>query len=223
MSSNSKRSFDFSDVHLYCITATPRPGQTYQAMVESACAGGADAVQLRDKTLSARALFQLCRDLQAICDKTGTLFILNDRVDVALAADVDGVHVGQEDLPVRRVRELLGHRKLVGCSAHSLAQALQAQGDGADYVSCGPVFATPTKPAYTPVGLELVRQYASLVKIPFVAIGGIDAANVGQVLEAGARRAAVVRAVCGAEKIQQAAQVLKSGIIEAKVKREMMA
>jgi hypothetical protein len=118
-------------------------------------------------------------------------------VDVALAADVDGVHVGQEDLPVRVVRQMMGHKKLIGCSTHSTAQALAAVGDGADYISCGPLFATPTKPDYAPVGLDLVKEYRRLVRTPFVAIGGIDESNVAQAIAAGADRVAVVRAIAG--------------------------
>ncbi len=209
-----KRRFDFSDVYLYVITSPPppRPGRFYLETVAEACAGGADAVQLRDKTLAARDLVHLCRELQSLCDKTGALFILNDRVDVALAADVDGVHVGQDDLPVRAVRSMVGHRKLIGCSTHSIAQALTAAGDGADYVSCGPVFATPTKPDYAPVGLDRVKEYKKLLRVPFVAIGGIDESNVDQVLLSGAERVAVVRAVSGADSIEGAARTFKEKI-----------
>jgi thiamine-phosphate pyrophosphorylase len=217
-----KRLFDFSDVHLYVVTMTPRPGRTYPDTVAAACAGGADVIQLREKTLSTRPLIALCKELQEICDRTGTLFILNDRVDVALAADVDGVHVGQEDLPVRFVRQMLGHRKIVGCSAHSAAQALAAHGDGADYVSCGPLFATPTKPDVRPVGLELIGQYKSLVRVPFVAIGGIDESNVEEVIRAGADRVAVVRAVSGAEDPESAARRLKEKILAAKDGRSLL-
>ncbi|MBK8575103.1 MAG: thiamine phosphate synthase [Elusimicrobia bacterium] len=215
-----KRLNDFSDVHLYVVTQTPRPGQSYVAMVTAACAGGADVIQLRDKSLSARELFRLAKDLQAICDRTGTLFILNDRVDVALAADVDGVHVGQEDLPVRVVREMMGHKKLIGCSTHSTAQALAAVGDGADYISCGPLFATPTKPDYSPVGLALVKEYRQLVRTPFVAIGGIDATNVAQAIAAGADRVAVVRAIAGAPDVEKAARTMKDLILKAKEDRQ---
>lgn len=214
-----KRRHDFSDVHLYVVTQAPRAGQTYLDMVSAACAGGADVIQLRDKTLSARALFRLAKDLQAVCDKTGTLFILNDRVDVALAADVDGVHVGQEDLPVRVVRQMMGHKKLIGCSTHSTAQALAAVGDGADYISCGPLFATPTKPDYTPVGLDLVKEYRRLVRTPFVAIGGIDESNVAQAIAAGADRVAVVRAIAGAADVALAARSMKDMILKAKACR----
>ncbi len=214
-----KRLSTLSDSYLYCITTTPKEGQTYQQMVKAACDGGADVVQLREKTLGSKALIGLCKDLQEICNQTGTLFILNDRVDVAVAADVDGVHVGQEDLPVRMARQILGHHKIVGCSAHSLGQALQAAGDGADYVSCGPLFATPTKPDYEPVGLDLLKQYVSFVRIPFVAIGGIDAENVGNIVRAGADRVATVRAVCGAGDIEKAAREMKEKILNARRER----
>jgi thiamine-phosphate pyrophosphorylase len=210
-----KRFYDLSDAQLYCITTPPAEGQTYQAQVEAALQGGADMVQLRDKSMGARGLIALCRDLQALCDKTGALFILNDRVDVALAADVDGVHVGQEDLTVHDARRVLGHRKLIGASSHSLPQALQAQADGADYVSCGPVYATPTKPDYGPVGLDLVKQYRKVLRVPFVAIGGIDASNVEDVIKAGADRVAVVRAVSAAPDPSAAARELKEKMAKA--------
>lgn len=221
MSETRKRLFDFSDVHLYVVTAPPADGRSYPDLVARACAGGADAVQLRDKKISTRDLLRLSRELQSICDQTGTLFLLNDRVDVALAADVDGVHVGQDDLPVREARRLLGHRKIIGCSTHSSAQALAAVGDGADYISCGPVFATPTKPDYSAVGLELVRDYKRLVRLPFVAIGGIDGTNLDRVISAGADRVAVVRAVSGAADVASAARDLKNQILSAKAGRSV--
>lgn len=219
MSEQRKRLFDLSDVSLYFVTTPPRDGTSYVDQVARACAGGADIVQLRDKKLSTRDLLRLAKELQAVCDRTGALFVLNDRVDVALAADVDGVHVGQEDLPVRHARALLGHRKLIGCSTHSPAQALAAAGDGADYISCGPIFATPTKPDYAPVGLELIKEYKRLVRIPFVAIGGIDLGNVDRAIAAGADRVAVVRAVGEATDPAAAARALKDKISKAKAQR----
>ena len=221
MSETRKRLFDFSDVHLYVVTTPPADGRSYPDLVARACAGGVDAVQLRDKNISTRDLLRLSRELQSLCDKTGTLFLLNDRVDVALAADVDGVHVGQEDLPVRDARRLLGHRKIIGCSTHSTAQALAAVGDGADYISCGPVFPTPTKPDYAAVGLELVREYKRLVRLPFFAIGGIDVTNLDRVIAAGADRVAVVRAVSAASDVAGAARDLKTKILSAKAGRSV--
>lgn len=222
MSGVPKRRFDLSDVSVYVVTTPPRAGETYMDQVAKACAGGADMVQLRDKKLSTRELLRLCRELQAVCDRTGALFVLNDRVDVAIVAGVDGVHVGQEDLPVRQARALLGHRKLIGCSTHSTAQALVAVGDGADYISCGPVFATPTKPDYAPVGLDLIKEYTRLVRVPFVAIGGIDLDNVDRAIAAGADRVAVVRAVGEATDPTGAVRALKEKILQAKAQRPVV-
>jgi thiamine-phosphate pyrophosphorylase len=210
-----KRLFDFSDARLYVLTAPLPAGRTTADQVRAALEGGADVIQLREKTLPARPLIQLCRELKALCDGFGALFIVNDRVDVALAADADGVHLGQDDLPAKEARRMLGHRKIIGVSTHSTAQALIAQADGADYVGCGPVFGTPTKPDYAPVGLDLVKEYRRLVRIPFVAIGGIDASNIGAVVHAGARTVAVVRAVCGAPDPRAAAQALRAEIVAA--------
>jgi thiamine-phosphate pyrophosphorylase len=116
-------------------------------------------------------------------------------------------------------RQILGHNKIVGCSTHSVAQAFQAQGDGADYVSCGPLFATPTKPDYAPVGLELVKQYRSLVRVPFVAIGGVDETNVETVIRAGADRVAVVRSAFDAPDPKAAIARLKALVLNAKKDR----
>lgn len=189
---------------LYCITMPQGSEAGYFRMVDDACRGGADVIQLREKNMSNKDLLRLAKDLKAVCEPHGALFIVNDRVDIALAADADGVHLGQDDLPLLEARKIVrsylrGMERdkedfVIGCSTHSLEQALKAQKDGADYVGCGPVFATPTKPSYGAVGLELVRQYKQNVSIPFVAIGGIDENNIDKVLEAGAACAAVVRA-----------------------------
>ncbi len=154
--------------------------------------------------------------MRKICQKAGVLFIVNDALEVALAIAADGVHLGQDDLPVAEAKKLMhpmGIKNfLVGCSTHSLEQALEAKRQGADYIGIGPVFATPTKPTYNPVGLELVKAVTSQIDTPHVAIGGIDATNVSQVLAAGAQRVAVVRAVCGAEDIA-AAVTMKKAIV----------
>lgn len=211
-----KRLYNLSDVHLYCLTTIPREGRTYLDMVEAACRGGADAIQFREKAIPTRELVREAKDLKAVCDKYGALFFVNDRADVAFAADADGVHLGQDDLPVRAAREILGHDKIIGVSCHSTAQALIAQEEGADYVSCGPLFATPTKPTYKPVTLDLIAQYRKVVRLPFVAIGGVDEETVEAVIRAGADRVAVVRAVCGSDDPESAARRLKEIILSAK-------
>lgn len=209
----------FKEATLYAITCPPPSGPVgYPAMVEDACRGGADIIQFRDKQGTGRERYAMARRLRVICARHQALFIVNDALEVALAVEADGVHLGQDDLPVVAARTLIhsmGVRDfLVGCSTHSLSQALEAERQGADYIAIGPVFATPTKPTYEAVGLDLLRQVASRVKIPHVAIGGIDAANVGQVLAAGAERVAVVRGVCGAADITGAARRLKSVLNE---------
>jgi thiamine-phosphate pyrophosphorylase len=202
----SKRLFDLSDVHLYCVTSPPKDGRDLRDAVESALKGGADAVQL-------------ARDLKVLCDRAGALFFVNDRVDVAAAADADGVHIGQEDAPVCEARKLLGHKKLVGVSCHSVGQALVAEGQGADYVSCGPLFITPTKPGRPATGLGLIGEYRKVVRAPFVAIGGVDETNVERVVRTGADRVAVVRAVFDAPDPEAASRKLKDLIFRAKAER----
>ncbi len=220
----------FNQAHLYVITCPPNEGPTgYEAMVRAACEGGADIVQFRDKMLGSDPMlkrgltpavdkerYRIAARLRKICHSFGVLFIVNDALEVALAVEADGVHLGQDDLPVAEAKKLMFpmgvSNFLVGCSTHSLEQALEAERQGADYIGIGPVFATPTKPTYNPVGLELIRTVTSQVKVPHVAIGGIDVTNVSQVLAAGARRVAVVRAVCGAGDIAAAARQMKKVI-----------
>jgi thiamine-phosphate pyrophosphorylase len=207
----------FKAASLYVIT-TAASGCPYERMAEEACAGGADVLQFRDKKLSHKERYEVAARLRAICSHYSVLFIVNDDLEVALAAGADGVHLGQDDLPIAAARAITHQMGvanfLIGRSTHSLEQGLAAERDGADYIGIGPVFSTPTKPTYEPVGLELVRQVTARVKTPHVAIGGIDASNVEAVLAAGAQRVAVVRAVCGAGDIRQAAERMKSLLAE---------
>jgi len=203
----------FKAAKLYAITTPPANG-SYERMVMEACLGGVDIVQFRDKTLAQnKNRFDLATRLREICGEYGVLFIVNDFLEVAMACGADGVHFGQDDMAMDVARKILHQNGvknfLVGRSTHSLDQALRAEQEGADYIGIGPVFATPTKPTYNAVGLELVRQVTTRVKTPHVAIGGIDSNNVEQVLAAGAERVAVVRAVCGAADIQAAAKKMK--------------
>ncbi len=143
----------------------------------------------------------------AICAVAGALLIVNDRPQVALAAGADGVHVGQEDMPVAEVRELVGHELLIGVSTHAPAEIDAAA--AADYLGVGPVHATPTKPGRPAVGLELVRYAATNAPRPFFAIGGLATENIGEVLDAGATRIAVVRAIAEAPAPELAARALR--------------
>jgi len=208
-------------LHLCVITdANLVPDRDHAAIAEAALAGGADMIQLRDKTGSLRDLLPQARAIQALCRSRGALFIVNDRVDLALAADADGAHVGQEDLPAASARRLLGPRRLMGVSTHSLAQAEAARQAGADYIGFGPMFATGTKDTgYTPRGLDALREIRRAVSLPVLAIGGIGLENVVLVIEAGATAPAVISAVVAAPDIAAAAAAFREKVVTAKAAR----
>lgn len=175
--------------------------------------GGADVLQYRDKHASARTVRQQVDRLAPACHDHGVPLIVNDHLDVALSAGAAGVHLGQDDLPLQRARAAAGPALWIGQSTHSVEQLERAASDGASYVAVGPVFATPTKPEYGSVGLSLVREAAARLRLPWLAIGGIDSTNVDCVLDAGATRVAVVRAIAGAEDITDATRVLKQRLL----------
>jgi len=164
-------------------------------------AGGARFLQLRVKALSANEFFDLARRARTETRSYGCKLIINDRVDVALACDADGVHLGQEDLPLAVGRKLIGDR-IVGISTHDLDQAREAEQNGADYIGFGPTFGTSTKDTgYTARGVEMLRQIRERVNLPIVAIGGINEQNVQQVWQAGANSAAIISDILRAEDI----------------------
>jgi len=200
---------------LYVITdpALSR-GRSHIEVARAALEGGADAIQIRDKSSTAYNLSRVTAEIQPLARKFGAALVVNDRVDVALVTGADGAHVGQDDLPVREARRLLPRPCLIGVSAATREQAKRAQKEGADYVGVGPVFRTASKPgAGEPLGLDALAQIAAAVSIPVVAIGGINADNVLQVFEAGASGAAVISAVVAAEDISAAARALKRLIV----------
>ena len=185
---------------LYLVTS---PVPQLAQVVEQCLQAGLRLVQYRAKTgptadgleFEDRLRLEQAQQLRRLCLEYGALFLINDRVDLALAVDADGVHLGQGDLPVAMARRLLGTERLIGCSTHAIAELRQAVADGCDYVGVGPVQATPTKPGREPVGLAYVAAAAQECPIPFFAIGGIDANNLAEVQAAGATRVAVVRAL----------------------------
>jgi thiamine-phosphate pyrophosphorylase len=152
-------------------------------------------------------ILRVARRFKQICAGHGALFLLNDSPELALEADADGVHVGQEDAPVARAREIVGRERLVGLSTHTEEQVLNA--DDADYIGVGPIYETPTKPGRPAVGLALVRFAAASARMPFFAIGGVEESNVDAVRAAGADRIAVVRALTGADDPERAARQLR--------------
>ncbi|NLF32410.1 MAG: thiamine phosphate synthase, partial [Planctomycetes bacterium] len=199
----------FARSRLYVLLTTALCKGDPLVTAHAALAGGADCIQLREKTLGDRPLLDLARRLREVTARAGALLIVNDRPDIALLADADGVHVGQDDLPVGAVRTVLGGDRLVGLSTHSVDQARRAVEAGADHIGIGPMFATATKDAGPVQGPALVADVLAAVDLPHVAIGGITAANAPQLAAAGARCIAICAAVIGADDPQAAAAAIK--------------
>lgn len=182
---------------------------THLQLAELAISGGADTIQLRQKTGSTRELIETARQIQAVCTKAGVTFIVNDRVDVAIAAGADGVHLGQDDFPIPLARKLLGKNVIIGGSAGSLEEARRCLTEGADYVGFGPVYETASKDDAGPAaGLELLDLIVKEIMLPIVAIGGITADNMTDVMKAGAHGIAVISAVCCQDDPEDAARCL---------------
>ena len=179
---------------LYTIADTlGRPELSFVEITEKLCAGGAKILQLRAKDLPSRDFLVLAQEVRKICRRSGCLLIVNDRADIALAVDADGVHVGQEDLPLKAARKVLGPNKIIGVSTHDPQQARAAEHDGADYVGFGPMYGTTTKATgYTARGLDQLREIRAMVRLPIVAIGGITTERALATLTAGADAVAMI-------------------------------
>ena len=189
------------DFQLYLITDRQQTaGRALPAVVADALAGGVKAVQLREKDLPAGRLLELARELRSITREHGARLLVNDRLDVALAAEADGVHLGINSMPVSDVRKLAGNRMLIGYSAHSVAEALQAERDGADFVTFGPVFHTPSKAEYgAPLGLELLAEAAESLTIPIFALGGVKKSSIPAVMATDCHGVAMISAIIAAD------------------------
>jgi len=181
-------------------------GRDLVDVLDAALAGGCRLVQLREKEWPSGRLLPLAERLRARCAAAGATFIINDRVDLAVAVGADGVHVGQDDLPPRAARPLLRPGMILGVSTHSVDQARAAQADGADYVAVGSMFPTSSKAEFQLVGPDLIRKLRPEIRVPLVGIGGVSHANVGEVIAAGADGVAVISAVCAAENPRAAAE-----------------
>jgi len=200
---------------LYLVCGAGGDGRDLRAFLDAALRGGVDVVQLREKdpSFGDDALLAAAQVFRDACDAHGALFVLNDRPDLAAAARADGVHVGQDDMPVADVRALVGEDVLLGRSTHTPEQVEDAAVADVDYFAIGPVHATPTKPGRPAVGLELVRHAASAPRaVPWFAIGGIDTSNVAAVTGAGATRIVVVRALTEADDPEATARALRGAL-----------
>lgn len=211
------------DFELYVVTdrriAHDRP---LDWVVREAIRGGAGCIQLREKQADIRTFLDLARELRKVTREEGATFIINDSIEVALEVEADGVHLGQEDLPLEVARRLSGGRLLIGISTHNPAQALEAQAGGAGYINIGPIYQTATKGVpVNPVGPVLIREMVPQLTVPFTTMGGIHLDNVEEVILAGADRIAVVSEVVGAEDVQAAARTMLGAIQRAKEKRKV--
>lgn len=203
---------------LYLVCDCMPNNRDLSEFLAEAIAGGVDVVQLREKHLEDAFLAEAAGVAADVCDAHGALFILNDRPDIAAMTRVDGVHIGQEDMPVAEARAIVGEDMLLGLSTHAPGEidaAVELDPDGkpyVDYIGVGPVYATPTKLGRAAVGTELVGYASTHAHVPFFAIGGIDSESIVTVLDAGATRVCALRAICNADDPEQAALTLRSAL-----------
>ena len=184
-------------------------------LVRMAIKGGADTIQFRQKVGATREMIEIVRQLKQLCLDSGVTLIVNDRVDVAIAAEADGVHLGQNDFPIPLARKLLGESRIIGGSAATLEEAQKCLVEGADYIGFGPVYPTASKADADPVtGIKLLKQAVEIISIPIIAIGGISVENTPEVVRAGAQGIAVISAVCCQEDPEQATRALRQALQE---------
>ncbi|OFW32438.1 MAG: thiamine-phosphate diphosphorylase [Candidatus Aquicultor primus] len=208
-------SFRFSlkeRVGLYVVTADYQE-RTHLGMAKAAVAGGARIIQYREKSASSRVMLETAMRLRAITAASGALLIINDRVDIALAVNADGVHLGQDDMPCRTARELMGDGYIIGISATNFAEAIEAAHVGADYIGLGPIYPTMSKDDAAPaMGIEGLVKVVAAVSVPVVAIGGLTSDNIGGVIAAGADGIATISAIAGAADMENEAKLLNDMI-----------
>jgi len=210
------------DYSLYLVTDRPLClGKDLVDVVKAAVAGGVTMIQLREKDASTREFLAVGLKIKKILAGTDVPLIVNDRVDIALALEAEGVHLGNHDMPYEKARKILGEDRIIGFSAESVEDAVHASRLGVDYIGVSPVYTTPTKPELeTGLGLEGLREIRSVTRLPLVAIGGMNASNCREAIESGADGVAVVSAVCSATDPGRAARALISEIRAGEIKRD---
>lgn len=203
----------FEDINVYPVTCEKlSAGRSDVEVLEGVIAGGARIIQLREKDLSKRELYHLAQAFRKITAEASILLIINDHLDIALAIDADGVHLGQDDLPIEAAREL-APQLILGASTHSVEEAAEAEKGGADYINIGPIFLTKTKEkAARFLGPEAIPEISSSVNLPFTVMGGIDVGNIDRVVAQGAKRIAMVTAITKAPDIAQMVRSLREKI-----------
>ncbi len=192
------------NIDLYFITDSKLTKKTVLKDVESALKAGVKIIQYREKDKNTQDMVKEAGEIKKLCKKSGAMLVINDRVDIALAVDADGVHLGNEDMPFRIARKILGSNKIIGLTVHNIKEALKAERKGADYIGISPVFETRTKPdAGMPSGIKFVREVKEKIKIPPVAIGGINKNNIEEVLKAGAKSVAIISAIVASSDVEK--------------------
>jgi len=206
-----------TDYSLYLVTDRGLSrGRSNPDIIKMAVEGGATVVQLREKKASTREFLNEALKVKIYCQQHGITFIINDRIDIATAVDADGVHLGQDDMPIDYARKIIGYGKIIGISAFNVEEAVKAEEMGADYLGISPIYTTPTKPELEQgIGLEGLKKIRQAAKIPLVAIGGMNRSNAYDVIKAGADGIAVVSGIVSADDPRQAASDIKSEIIRA--------
>lgn len=205
---------------VYYVADPEQTGRDFLTLVDEALAGGVTSLQLRAKRMEGREMYDLAIAIRGRCRSAGALFFVNDRVDIAVAVDADGVHVGMQDLPPEATRRLVGRKTVIGFSPLAMTDVIAAKGMGADYVGLGPVFGTASKADAQPeLGLFALAAQAAAAGLPSVGIGGIDVANAGSVIRAGTDGVAVISAIQGAPNVKQAAASLVLAVNLAKIER----
>lgn len=204
------------EFRLYAITGEEfHNGRDLIQVMEEAILGGVDIIQLRDKYSSKKEVLRKAKLLKELAKKYDIPLIINDHIDVALAVDADGIHIGQDDLPLEEARKIIGKNKIIGISTHEIEEAREAQKNGADYIGVGPIFPTKSKvDVVDPVTTKYIEEVVKEITIPFVAIGGIKLHNVDQVLDAGASRICAISEIVGNEDVTRACQLFIKKIEE---------
>ena len=216
-----ERNYRFN-TELYCITAEELSmGRSNIEVVKEMIAAGVTLIQYREKDKKMKDKYQECCTIRKMTQDAGVTFIVNDDIDLAMIVQADGVHIGQDDLPIEKVRELVGDKMIIGISTHCPAEAQQAVVSGADYIGVGPMFKTATKKdVCDPVGFEYLEYVANNISIPFVAIGGIKMSNIPEVMKHGTQCLAIISEITTAsdipERIGQIREVIKNSIVKEK-------
>jgi len=202
-------------IDLYFITDPKLTKKNIFEDANSAIRAGVKIIQYREKEKDTKYMVEEATKIKEVCKENNTLFLINDRVDVALAVDADGVHLGREDMPYNIARNLLGKQRIIGLTIHNLEEAIEAENIGADYIGVSPIFETKTKPdAGKPSGLQLLIDLKENIKIPYVAIGGINEYNIKNVLDTGTRAVAIISAIITKNNVEEECKKFRKLILE---------